>query len=204
MIIDLLATIVHTTALLNYGVEVLQPVPPSELHAVVPFEGRPVAPLWSSARDCRYSGIAVPYERDWEVVSENTMTHSKTVLPPEPGKIHSYAIIINKKSCPGKEPERLLIGASKMTGALFNNNLGIIKRDSFVATDISAKPEEQPKWLSQVMRVIEAAEPAQPFVKEFLDYSRAGVPQTEQLPAPENSAKTEATSVESAEASTAP
>lgn len=203
MIIDLLATIVHTTVLLNYGVEVVQPVPPSELHAVLPFEGRPVAPLWSSARDCRYSGVVVPYERDWEVVSENTMTHTKTVLPPEPGKVHSYAILINKKTCPGKAPERIFIGASGKTRSLFGE-VGIIKGDTITATDISAKPEEQPKWLPQVMKVIEAAEPTQPIVKEFLDYSRTGAPKTEPLPAPESSAKTETTSVEPAEVSTAP
>jgi hypothetical protein len=184
MIIDLLATIVHTTALLTYGVEVIQPVPPSELHAVVPFEGRPVAPFFSSARDCRYYGIAVPYARDWEIVSENTLTNTKTVLPPEPGKIHSYAILINKKTCPGKEPERMLIGGSDQSGTGIFRNIGLIKRESFMATDISANPKEQPKWLNQVMKVIEAAEPTKPFVKEFLDYSRAGVTEAKPQQAP--------------------
>lgn len=198
MLIDLLATIVHTTALLTYGVEVMQPIPPSKLHAVVAFEGRPVAPLFSSARDCRYYGIAVPYERDWEIVSENTMTHTKTVQPPEPGKIHSYAIIINKKTCPGKEPERMFIGASGKTRSLFGE-VGIIKGDTLMATDISAKPEEQPKWLPQVMKVIEAAEPRQPFVKTFLDYSRAGAPETNPTPTPEVAAQAEATAAESTE-----
>lgn len=200
MIIDLLATIVHTTVLLNYGVQLVQPVPPSNLHAVLPFEGRPVAPLWSSARDCRYSGIAVPYERDWEVVSENTMTHTKTVLPPALGKVHSYAVIINKKTCPGKEPERMFIGGSGQTGGGIIRDAGIMKGDSITATAISAKPEEQPKWLPQVIKVIEAAEPAQPFVKEFLDYSRAGATEANPTPAPEATVNADASAAESGEA----
>lgn len=202
MLIDILATIVHTTVLLTYGVEVMQPVPPSELHAVVPFEGRPVAPMWSSARDCRYSGVVVPYERDWEVVSENTMTHTKTVQPPEPGKIHSYATLINKKTCPGKAPERMFIGGSGKTRSLFGE-VGIIKGDTITVTDISAKPEEQPKWLPQVMKVIEAAEPTKPFVKEFLDYSRAGITEAKPTPASEVAAKAEITEAEPAEANSA-
>lgn len=201
MIIDLLATIVHTTALLTYGVEVVQPVPPSKLHSVVPFEGRPVAPLFSSARDCRYYGVAVPFERDWEVVNENTMTHTKTVLPPAPGKVQSYAILINKKTCPGKESERMFIGGSGKTGSGLFGDAGLIKRDTFMATDISAKPEEQPKWLPQVMKVIEAAEPTQPFVKEFLDYSRADKSEAQSTSVPE-ATKAALTAAESNETST--
>lgn len=191
MVIDLLANIAYIAVLQTFGVVTTQPVPPSELHQVLPYEGKPIVSYFSAERHCRFTGVAVPYERDWEIVSENTMTHSKTVIPPEPGKIHSYAVIINKKTCPDKEPERMLMGGTQMTGSLFGANRGIVENVKVMFTEISKDPASQPKWLPQVMKVIEAAEPAQPFVKEFLNYSRAGAPQAEQSPTPENAAKTE-------------
>lgn len=194
MIIDLLANIAYIAVLQTFGVITTQPVPQSELHQVVPYEGKPITTIFSAERHCRFTGVAVPYERDWEIISENTMTHSKTVLPPEPGMIHSYAVILNKKTCPGKEPERVLLGGTEMTGSLFGVNRGIVERAKVMFTQISKNPDEQPKWLPQVMKVIEAAESTQPFVKEFLDYSRAGV--TEAKPTQAQAAPAELTAAE--------
>lgn len=199
--LELILNIAYTSVLLSFGVVTTKPVPPSELHDVVPFEGKPIAPLFSSKGDCRFYGLAVPYERDWEIVSENTMTHTKTMQPPEPGKIHSYAILVNKKTCPGKEPERMLIGGSSQSSPFMN--LGIRERHKVMFTEISPDKEKQPKWLPQVMRVIEEAETTQPVVKDFLDYSRAGIPEVKPTPAPEVAAKAETTAAEPAEASPA-
>lgn len=184
--LDLILNIGYTAVLMSFGVVLTKPVPPSELHAVVPFEGKPIVSYFSAERHCRFHGVAVPYERDWEIVSENTMTHTKTVMPPEPGKLHSYAILINKKICPGKEPERMLLGGSGQTSPW--KHLGIIEGDKVMMSSISQETEKQPKWLPQVMRVIELAEPTQPFIKEFLDYSRAGTTQAKPMQAPEAAA----------------
>lgn len=201
MIIDLLANIAYVAVLQTFGVVTTQPVPPTELHKVVPFEGKPITTIFSSERHCRFTGVAVPYERDWEIVSENTMTHTKTVIPPEPGKIHEYAILINKKTCPGKEPERMLISGSGMTAIW--KNIGLLEGRKIMVSSVGKTLEDQPKWLPQVMKVIETAELTQPFVKEFLDYSRAGITEAKSTPAPEAAAKAETTAAEPAEASPA-
>ena len=49
-----------------------------------------------SDSDCKYSGVVVPYARDWELME--TSGHGETRRPPEPGEIAGYAILLNKTS----------------------------------------------------------------------------------------------------------
>lgn len=150
------------------NLQLTQPVSPIELHAIAPVTFRPVAFVWSDGAKCRYSGIAVPYERTWDEVSENTFTHSKVVNPAEPGKISQYAILINKKMCPGAEPEHMLSAATFMG---YFRNIGIPDGMHLLALGVDKDPERQPKWFSQVMQVIYDAAPANPTAKEFLEFS---------------------------------
>lgn len=197
---DLILNIAYTAVIMTFGVTLSKPIAPTELHGVTTVEAKPITTMFSAERHCRFHGIAVPYERDWEIVSENTMTHTKTVIPPEPGKIHEYAILINKKTCPGKEPERMFLSGSGSTAIW--KNIGLLEGRRVMLSTVSNKLEDQPKWLPQVKKVIEAEESKQVFVKEFLDYIRAGVSEAQPMPASET-AKAELTAVESTETSTA-
>lgn len=143
-----------------------QEVAPQELHAVVPVEFRAVSTIWSDVHSCRFTGVAVPVERDWEEVVDNGFV--KQVLPPEPGKLYTYAIIINKKTCPGKDAEHMFSTGS-WTGAF--TNLGLPKGFKFMALGLSKEAERQPKWLPQVIKVVQAAAETNPVAKDFLVYN---------------------------------
>jgi hypothetical protein len=196
-LIDVIGTIIQTGVLITIGSVLSSPIEPVGLHGVTVVETKPIKPMWSAERHCRFHGLAIPYERDWEIVSENTLTHTRSVIPPAPGKVHDIAILINKKTCPGKEPERVFLSGSAPDGIWNYGGKGLGWK--ILLTSVGKAPEDQPKWLPQVMKVVEAAEPTQPFVKEFLDYSRAGTPEAQPTPTPEVAAQAEATAAESTE-----
>lgn len=172
--LDLVFNIAYLAVIKAFAVAVTVPVPPMELHGIAPFEAKPLASYFSAERHCRFHGVAVAYERDWEVVSENTMTQTKTVLPAEPGKVHSYAVLINKKTCPGKEPERMFLVGSDKVGYAWTKDRGLVEGWKVMMASLPVEKEKQPQWLPQVMKVIEESEASKPFVKEFADYTRAG------------------------------
>lgn len=166
--LDFIANALYIGALTVSEINLMatQEVSPQQLHAVVPVEFRAVSFIWSDVYPCRFTGVAVPFERDWEEVVDNGYT--KTTLPPEPGKIYSYAIIINKKSCPGKEPEHMFSTGS-WTGAFAN--LGVPKGVKFMAQGLSKDAERQPKWLPQVMKVVQDAAETNQAAKGFIDFT---------------------------------
>lgn len=198
---DLILNLAYTAVIMTFGVTLSKPIAPTELHGVTPVEAKPITSFFSAERHCRFTGVAVPYERDWEIVSENTMTHTKTVIPAALGKIHEYAIILNKKTCPGREPERLFVSGSGSTAVW--KNIGLLEGRKIMVSTIGKAPEDQPRWLPQVMKVVEAAEPTQPFVKDFLEYSRAGASEAKPTPAPEVAAQADASAAEPGEATSA-
>lgn len=172
--LDLVLNIAYLAVIKTFGVAMTLPVPSMEVHGIAPFEAKPIVSYFSAERHCRFHGVAVAYERDWEIVSENSMTQTRTVVPPELGKVHSYGVIVNKKSCPGKEDERVMLVGSGMTPNLFGNDRGLIEGYKVMLSGLSPEKEKQPQWLPQVMKVVEAAEATKPFVKDFADYTRAG------------------------------
>lgn len=172
--LDLVLNLAYLAVIKTFGVVMTLPVPSMDVHGIAPFEAKPIVSYFSAERHCRFHGVAVAYERDWEIVSENTMTQTRTVLPPEPGKVHSYGVIINKKTCPGKEDERVMLVGSGMTPNLFGNDRGLIEGYKVMLSGLSLEKEKQPQWLPQVMQVVEATESKNPYVKAFADYTRAG------------------------------
>lgn len=172
MIVDLLANIVYTAALLTYGSTLSVPIEPTPLHGVATVETQPIASYFSSERKCRYSGLAVPYERDWETEDINPLTRVKSIVPAQPGEVEEIAIIINKKTCPGKEPERMLLQGVVRDKIWDVGGKGIGWH--IMLTSVSQKEEERPKWFDQVLNVITAAKDTDHRAKEFLEYSLAG------------------------------
>lgn len=188
-LIDVIGTIIQTGILITIGSVLSSPIEPVGLHEVTVVETKPIKPMWSAERHCRFHGVAIPYERDWEIVSENTLTHTRSVIPPAPGKIHDIAILINKKTCPGKEPERVFLSGSAPDGIWNYGGKGLGWK--ILLTSVGKTPEDQPKWLPQVLKVIEGAESSQTFVKEFIEYSREGSTETRPAPTPEITAPAE-------------
>lgn len=166
--LDIFLNVLYLGALTATEVNLMatQEVAPQELHAVVPVEFRAVSYIWSDVYPCRFSGVTVPVERDWEEVVDNGFV--KTTLPPEPGKIYTYAIIINKKTCPGKEAEAMF-STGNWNGAF--TNLGVPLGAKFMARSLSMDVERQPRWLSQAIKVIEEASTNNPAALNFVTFS---------------------------------
>ena len=147
---------------------------PQQLGQVAPVEMSSAAYVTIRVRPkteeerCRYSGVVVPYERLWEerVISSG----SKTVIPPEPGKIAGYAIVINRKDCDGHQPEaRLRVATHYRT--LFNGNV-LGEGASYVVLPLDSLPEStRPKWVPQVMETLAEAATSDSVAQEFLRFN---------------------------------
>ena len=65
-------------------------------------------PQWYKADSkCHYIGLIVPYVRDWP----ETVRHGQEeeVLPPDLEHTAGHAVILDKKTCPGKEDENVFL-----------------------------------------------------------------------------------------------
>jgi len=119
---------------------------------------------------CKYMGYVLPYERNWEEVTERD--GQRTVIPPEPGKIASYAIVLNKKTCPDGKVESMFRVAER-TGTLFNRGQ-MLKGYAVIGRQYQAiQADFRPKWVPQVMETLTALSARDPKVKAFLDYTAA-------------------------------
>lgn len=165
---QILLNVLYLGALTATNVQLLstKKVEPQELHVVSAVEFRPVTAFWSESFPCRYTGVAVTVERDWD--EEVEFGGLKTIHPAEPGKIHTYGIIVNKKNCPGKEPEAMFSTSSWQ--GLFAN-IGVDEGVRLMVTSVSPDPARQPKWLPQALRVIEHVAPTNEVAKEFLAFN---------------------------------
>ena len=147
---------------------------PQQLGQVAPVEMSSAAYVTIRVRPkteeerCRYSGVVVPYERLWEerVVSSG----SETVIPPEPGKIAGYAIVINRKDCDDRQPEAMLRVATHYR-PLFNSNV-LGEGASYVVLPLDSLPEStRPKWVPQVMETLAEAAASDSVAQEFLRFN---------------------------------
>lgn len=107
-------------------------------------------PQWYKADSkCHYSGLIVPYVRDWP----ETVRHGQEeeVLPPDVEHTAGHAVILDKKTCPGKEDEKVFLvdAVERNFGALGGGT------DFHFDDPDTIKPEYKPKWLPQVMQRIE-------------------------------------------------
>jgi len=189
--LDFLINAVYYSALTvsQVSLQATQDVAPQEMHAVVAVEFKAVSFVWSDVHNCRFTGVAVPVERDWEETVDNGFV--KTVRPPEPGKLYTYGIIINRKICPGKDVEPMF-NTGSWTGAFAN--LGLPKGIQFMAIGLSKDEARRPKWLPQAMKAIQDAAGSNEVAKDFISFNTAV--------AKENAAKAEAAAQAKSEVAT--
>lgn len=114
---------------------------------------------------CKYTGLMVPYVRDWEEVIKHG--EIETVLPPEPNKTAGHAFIINKKVC-GEKVEPVF-----RTGLVMRTSGGFLYKHSFAAFDVTEmKVEDRPKWLSQVLARINRVVARDADAKAFVEFNK--------------------------------
>lgn len=159
-----------TVALADANLVTSHAVKIPELHGIVAVELETATGMFADkSKVCKYSSLMVPYERDW-AEEELSVDGPQTIRPPELGKIAGYAFVLNKVKCPGKDAEGIFSTIEWHTLLRPGNPLG--KERFFQTTALHPDPDSQPKWLPQVMRVIEAAAESNPTAKSFVDFSR--------------------------------
>lgn len=105
---------------------------------------------------CRYSGAKAFYVRDWEEVTESN--GQRTVRPPEYNKTAGLATLINKRACPGKAPEAVLMTDESLVGLGDMHRGGMAAGVRYMYADMTtAKADQLPKWYDQVVGKIAAA-----------------------------------------------
>lgn len=116
---------------------------------------------WRDDSECSYRGILTTYERTWE---ETIKTGgSEMVLPPEPGKpIH--VVVVNKRVCPGKEPEPMFSVSTHQFGA-------VCYKCTLHVSPVKSEADA-PKWWPQVKERIIAAAETNPEAKAFWEFSQ--------------------------------
>ena len=142
------------------------------------IETRPVASYFSKVRECRYTGLVVPYERTWEMPAPH---EENTMLPPEPGKVAGYAFVMNKKWCPDSGTEKVLL-LGDHPDPVKPGYFMLPSRDFYVS-GMEQDKEKSPKWLSQVLARIERGAEVDPKAKAFLEFSSSPEPTTTPTPA---------------------
>ncbi|WP_181885434.1 hypothetical protein [Trinickia dinghuensis] len=107
-------------------------------------------PQWYKADSkCHYTGLIVPYVRDWpETVHRG---QEDEILPPDLEHTAGHAVILDKKTCPGKDDEKVFLVDA------VERNFGYLGggTDFHFDDPDTIKPEYKPKWLPQVMQRIE-------------------------------------------------
>ncbi|MDR3409529.1 MAG: hypothetical protein P4L87_01050 [Formivibrio sp.] len=125
---------------------------------------------WRDDSDCKYTGLLVPYVRDWELVQyDNDTREIKARFPPDLEHVIGRAFVINKKICKGKEAEPILrVGEREFIFA----KGGLKRGHSFTLSDVfGMKEDERPKWFNQVFKRIERVAEYDPKAKEFMTYT---------------------------------
>jgi hypothetical protein len=105
-------------------------------------------PQWYKADSkCHYTGLIVPYVRDWPETI-NAGRSDERVLPPDLDHTAGHAVILDTKTCPGKEDEKVFLVDA------VERNFGALGGGTDVHFDDpdTIKPEYKPKWLPQVMQ----------------------------------------------------
>lgn len=117
---------------------------------------------------CRYLGMLVPYERDWTEVEGRNGT--EFVREPELGKIEAYAVVVNRKVCPGQDPEPVLLIANDYPAPWLKN---FHERTIAASSPDNANPDNVPKWYPQAVRRIYEAVDTNPEAKKFVEFNLA-------------------------------
>ena len=121
-------------------------------------------PQWYKADSkCHYAGLVIPYVRDWpETVHRG---QEEEILPPDLEHTAGHAVILDKKTCPGKGDEKVFLvdAVERNFGALGGGT------DFHFDDPDTIKPEYKPKWLPQVMQRIEQIAERDENAKELLE-----------------------------------
>ena len=140
-------------------------------------------PQWYKADSkCHYTGLIVPYVRDWpETVRRG---QEEEVLPPDLEHTAGHAVILDKKTCPGKDDEKVFLvdAVERNFGALGGGT------DFHFNDPDTIKPEYKPKWLPQVMQRLQRIAEQDDNAKEMV----ASIAQLEQKRAEQAQAATSA------------
>jgi len=147
------------------------------LHQVVPIEmsSAPyvairVRPKTEEER-CLYSGVVVPYEQLWEERTKNSFG-GETLVPPQPGQVAAYALVINRKDCEGRKPEAMFRVATHRR-TMFNSER-LMEGASYAVLDVGGmSTDARPKWLQQVLETIEGAAKDNPVAQQFTEFMEA-------------------------------
>ena len=116
---------------------------------------------------CRYTGLMVPFVRDWEEVIKQGDSSLETVLPPEPDKTAGHAIIINRKVC-GNTMEPIF-----RVGTIYGAYGGYRKQNTVIALNLAElRTDERPKWLGQVLSRIERLSSTDTAAREFIEFNK--------------------------------
>ncbi|MEX3671128.1 hypothetical protein AB3X82_23335 [Paraburkholderia phenoliruptrix] len=121
-------------------------------------------PQWyKSDAKCRYTGVLVPYVRDWP----ETVKHGdqEEVIPPDLEHTAGHAIILDKKVCPGQADQSVFLVDE------VQRNIGrIAVAESFHFSDpAELRPEYRPKWMPQVLQRIQLVAERDANTRQFFD-----------------------------------
>ncbi len=124
---------------------------------------------------CKYTGLMVPFARDWEEEVSNGAA-MPNVRPPEPNKVAGQAFIIDRKVC-GEKVEPVL-----RAGFIYSTSGSLRYKHTVQVYDVNEmkKPHERPKWLEQVLRRVERTAYNNSASRDFVVRLKAN---TEKLPA---------------------
>ncbi|RYE41429.1 MAG: hypothetical protein EOP24_36950 [Hyphomicrobiales bacterium] len=98
---------------------------------------------------CEFTGVMVPFVRDWDEVRTAGDGDHETVLPADPNTTAGMAFLVNQRICEGKEPEQIFRAGDKYR---LKEGGNFYKKHVVMASDmLSTPPEQRPKWLPQVL-----------------------------------------------------
>lgn len=122
--------------------------------------------LFNKANRCEYDVTMVTYARDWEKV--DAVTGAKWEAKPD--EIAGVAYLAYKEYCPGQPSKDILKVAESSYNSLFGRKYLIRDGSPAEVEDyFSIKPEDRPKWMPQVLSVLESAKSTNDAAKIFLD-----------------------------------
>lgn len=145
-------------------------IQPLSLHEVAQAEYKALSFIWNDVYPCRFRGVVIPVERDWEESVDNGFLTTR--LPPEPGKIYTYALLVNKKSCPDKKDESVFV-VSQFNGSFLER--GLPKGIQIQFTGLDKDVTKQPKWLPSALKALDiASQHGNIAAQDFVAFTKEG------------------------------
>jgi len=170
------ATVVAATAISSQeSLYLHQEVALPPLGQVVQIEASRIPEGWfllrpkTEGEKCVYSGVAMAYERTWEekIVQLDMV---EQIVPPAPGVSAGVLLLLNKKSCPDKEPVVAQWGSvNPYQTSLKHDNEVLKKTQVYVFQELKDLAPAKPAVITQAMSVLEAAAATSPAAKDFLE-----------------------------------